>query len=98
MYTSSDQFYTEGGYDDSNPGWHQEESAFKAHLVLDLINKFNLPTGLVVEVGCGAGEILAALTKNLAAESLLKGYDISPQAIQIATQKAGPRLSFYLVY
>jgi len=96
MYTSSDQFYTEGGYHDSNPDWHQEESKFKASLVLDFIKKFHLPTGLVVEVGCGAGEILAEITKNISPVSVLKGYDISPQAIQIATKKAGPQLSYYL--
>ena len=96
MYTSSDQFYTEGGYFDSNPDWHQEESKFKASLVLDFIKKFQLPTGLVVEVGCGAGEILAGLKENLPPGSVLKGYDISPHAIQIANKKAGPQLSYFL--
>lgn len=96
MYTSSDQFYTEGSYHDSNPDWHQEESKFKASLVLDFIKKFHLPTGLVVEVGCGAGEILAELRKDLPAGSVLNGYDISPQAIQIAAKKAGPQLSYFL--
>ncbi len=96
MYKSSDQFYTDGGYYASNPDWHLEESSFKANMVLEFIKKFQLPTNLVVEVGCGAGGVLAELMKNLPAESVLKGYDISPQAIQIAGKKAGPRLSFYL--
>lgn len=96
MYNSSDQFYTEGGYYQSNPDWHQEGSKFKADLVLEFIKKFQLPTGLVVEVGCGAGEILVELAKNLPATSVLKGYDISPQAIRIAAKKAGSRLGFYL--
>ncbi|MEP7374240.1 MAG: class I SAM-dependent methyltransferase [Chitinophagaceae bacterium] len=96
MYHSSDQFYTEGGYYQSNPGWHQEGSKFKADLVLEFINKFQLSTGLVVEVGCGAGEVLAELMKNLPSTSVLKGYDISPQAIQIAAKKAISQLSFYV--
>jgi SAM-dependent methyltransferase len=96
MYNSSDQFYTEGGYYKSNPGWHQEGSKFKADLVLGFIRKFQLPTRLVVEVGCGVGEILVEIMKNLPATSVLKGYDISPQAIGIANQKAGSQLSFYL--
>jgi SAM-dependent methyltransferase len=96
MYNSSDQFYTEGGYYQSNPDWHQEGSKFKADLVLEFIKKFQLPTGLVVEVGCGAGEILAELMRNLSATSVLRGYDISPQAIQIATKKTSSQLSFYL--
>ena len=96
MYNSSDQFYTEGGYYSRNPGWHQEGSKFKADLVLEFIKKFRLPTELVVEVGCGAGEILVELMKNLPVTSVFKGYDISPQAIGIATKKAGSQLSFYL--
>ena len=96
MYNSSDQFYTEGGYYQRNPGWHQEGSKFKADLVWEFINKFQLSTGLVVEVGCGAGEVLVELTKNLPSASVLKGYDISPQAIQIANKKATSQLSFYI--
>jgi SAM-dependent methyltransferase len=96
MYNSSDQFYIEGGYYQSNPDWHQEGSKVKAGLVLEFIKKFQLPTCLVVEVGCGAGEILAELMKNLPAAAVLKGYDISPQAIQIAAKKASSQLSFYL--
>ena len=96
MYNSSDQFYTEGGYYKSNPDWHQEGSKYKADLVLEFIKKFQLPTGLLVEVGCGAGEVLAELAKSLPASSVLKGYDISPQAIQIAAKKATLQLSFYL--
>ena len=77
MYNSSDQFYTEGGYYQSNPDWHQEGSKFKAELVLEFIKKDQLRTGLVVEVGCGAGEILAGLVKNwcsLILFCLLKKY------------------------
>lgn len=96
MYNSSDQFYTDGGYYQSNPGWHQEGSKYKADLVLKFIKKFELPASLVVEVGCGAGEILVELMKGLPATSVLKGYDISPQAIGIAAKKADSQLSFHL--
>jgi SAM-dependent methyltransferase len=96
MYNSSDHFYTEGGYYRSNPDWHQGGSRFKADLVLAFIKKFQLPTRLVVEVGCGAGEILVELIKSLPLTSVVRGYDISPQAIGIAAKKAGSQLSFYL--
>ena len=87
MYHSSDQFYTEGEYLKNNPDWHQAGSKWKADLIFEFIKKFQLPTGLVVDVGCGAGEILVQLAKQLGPASVLKGYDISPQAIQIATKK-----------
>ena len=96
MYQSSDQFYTGGTYLKNNPGWHEEESRWKADLVLDFIKKFNIPTGLVIEVGCGAGEILVQLAKQLDTGSVLKGYDISPHAIEIAAKKETERLRFFV--
>lgn len=96
MYNSSDQFYTGSGYFENNPDWHQEGSRFKADLVASFIRQFQLPTNLVAEVGCGAGEILVELSKQLPAKSVLKGYDISPKAIEVASKKATQQLSFYL--
>ena len=49
----------------------------------------------MVEVGCGAGEILVQLARQLGPASVLKGYDISPQAIQIAAEKETEQLSFF---
>lgn len=96
MYNSSDQFYTGSGYFENNPDWHRDGSKFKAGLVASFIRQFQLPTNLVAEVGCGAGEILVELSKQLPAQSVLKGYDISPKAIEIASEKATQQLSFYL--
>jgi hypothetical protein len=96
MYNSSDQFYTGSGYFENNPYWHQEGSKFKADLVASFIRQFQLPVNLVTEVGCGAGEILVELSKQLPAQSVFKGYDISPKAIEIASKKATQQLSFYL--
>ena len=96
MYQSSDQLYTNGTYLKNNPGWHEEESKWKADLVFDFIKKFNIPAGRVIEVGCGSGVILAQLAKRLGPASVLKGYDISPQAIQIAVKKETERLKFFL--
>ncbi len=96
MQQSSDQLYTGGTYLKNNPGWHQEGSKWKADLVFDFIKRFNIPVGQVIEVGCGAGEILVQLEKQLGPASVLKGYDISPQAIQIAKEKETEQLHFFL--
>jgi len=95
MQQSSDQLYTSGAYLENNPDWHQEGSKWKANLVFDFIKKFNIPAAQVVEVGCGAGEILAQLAKLLGPATVLKGYDISPQAIQIASKKETEQLHFF---
>ena len=99
MYNSSDQFYTEGAVilKKTLTGTRKVRS-----LRLDLVLQnssvnFKLSTGLVVEVGCGAGEILLELMQTIFLQhSVLKGYDISPQAIEIASKKATPQLSFFL--
>ena len=95
MYQSGDQLYSGGAYLEKNPGWHQEDSKWKADLLFDFIKKFNIPAGRVTEVGCGAGEILVQLAKYLGPASVLKGYDISPQAIQIAAKKETEQLRFF---
>jgi SAM-dependent methyltransferase len=95
MYQSSDQFYTGKQYLEKNPGWHEEGAAFKAELALDFIRRFSLPAGSVVEVGCGSGEILVELAKQLPGSNLT-GYDIAPAAIEIAKKKAGSNLNFQL--
>jgi tRNA G46 methylase TrmB len=70
MDHSSDQFYTEGAYLKNNPDWHQEGSKWKADLVLEFIKKFHIPTRLVADVGCGAGEILVQLANQLCVERI----------------------------
>jgi ubiquinone/menaquinone biosynthesis C-methylase UbiE len=97
MQQSNDQLYTSGAYLKKNPGWHQEGSKWKADLVFDFIKKFKIPAGKVVEVGCGAGEILVQLAKQLGPSAALKGYDISPQAIQLAKEKETDQLHFFPV-
>jgi ubiquinone/menaquinone biosynthesis C-methylase UbiE len=95
MHQSSDQLYTSGTYLKNNPGWHQEGSKWKADLVYDFIKRFNIPAAQVTEVGCGAGEILVQLAKQLGPAAVLKGYDISPQAIRIAKEKETEQLRFF---
>lgn len=95
MYHSSDELYKGEQYAANNPGWHEEGSGMKAALVLAFIRKFRIAAGNVVEVGCGAGEILLQLQKQLPG-SHFTGYDISPVAIQLASKKANDRLRFFL--
>ena len=47
-------------------------------------------------MGCGAGEALKQLQKSLGSACKLYGYDISPQAIDLAKSRANERLHFCL--
>jgi len=50
----------------------------------------------VCEVGCGAGEVLKQLQHMLGPECEFIGYDISPQAIELAASRQGERLRYVL--
>ncbi len=82
-------------YYEKNPTWHEEDSPWKAQQVLRMIKKNNLPVEKICEVGCGAGEILNQLHKQLTTTEF-EGYEVSPDAFTIAKPKEKERLSFYL--
>jgi SAM-dependent methyltransferase len=50
----------------------------------------------VCEVGCGAGEVLKQLQGRLHGETAFWGFDISPQAIELAQSRANGKLQFRL--
>lgn len=88
--------YTDGSYLESNPTWDEEESPWKAGLVLDMLARNGLSPRSVCEVGCGAGGILAEMSARLGAGVEMVGYEVSPQAFELCRPKASPRLTFRL--
>jgi SAM-dependent methyltransferase len=83
-----------GGYLRNNPTWHTEDSAWKAEQILQMLRRNSIPSLSVVEVGCGAGEIVNQLHHKMPTETTFTGYDISSDAIQLAKKKTKERLSF----
>jgi SAM-dependent methyltransferase len=90
------EFYTSGAYLLENPTWHADESPWKVAGVLGILRKNHLKPGTIAEIGCGVGEVLRILQKNLATDCELWGYDISPKAIELCAPKANERLHFIL--
>jgi SAM-dependent methyltransferase len=88
--------YLNGDYLTRNPLWHVEESAWKVVQILRMLRENHITPTTVCDVGCGAGEVLKQLQKNLPEECKLYGYDISPQAIDLAKSRANARLHFCL--
>ncbi len=91
---SSDALYVEGGYAERNPDWHQGDSPWKALQIRKMIERGGLKPQSVCEIGCGAGGILVELQKSNPSGSFA-GYEISPQAFQLAASKANPELTFF---
>lgn len=75
----------------TNPGYHLEDSEFKAESVAAALEEIELHSSLrICDVGCGAGGVLHSLTRLLGesgrAVEAAVGYDISPPAIAKARE------------
>ena len=89
-------FYTSGEYLKKNPDWHVEESPWKASGILQIMERNNIQPKTVCEVGCGAGEILRILQNHLDDDCQLWGYEIAPQAYELARGRENENLHFKL--
>lgn len=70
--------YLDGSYLEHNPNWDREDAEWKALQIKKMLNKHEVNPNSIVEVGCGAGDILRNL-RYFYTEAKLFGYDISPQ-------------------
>lgn len=90
-----DARYGDGTYLAANPTWDAEDSPWKAGQVRGILERNGVQPTTIAEVGCGAGGILAVLADNYK-RSVLRGFDIAPEAIRMAQRHHGERLSFHL--
>jgi cyclopropane fatty-acyl-phospholipid synthase-like methyltransferase len=88
----SNSLYTTGEYVRLNPGYHTEDSSWKAEKILAILKKNQLQPKVITEIGCGAGEILLQLQLQLPGETQFYGYDISPQAVEMCKQRENAHL------
>ena len=76
-----EELYSSSRYMEMNPGWHVEESPWKAEQILRMLSRHGLAPKEIAEVGSGAGEVLRQLQQAMDPDCRFSGYDISPQAI-----------------
>jgi SAM-dependent methyltransferase len=88
--------YTTGEYGAKNPGWHQEHSQWKSGLVQRMLQLHDIQPKRIAEVGCGAGGILESLHRQLQPQPQCVGYEISPQAYAMASQRQTDGLQYKL--
>ena len=74
--------YSDGNYLANNPGWHAVDSAWKAAHATRLLRRHGVEPATMVEVGCGAGGVIAAMARDWPA-SRATGFDISPDAARL---------------
>jgi SAM-dependent methyltransferase len=90
------EFYLNGEYLQRNPDWHIAASAWKASAILKMMRRNNLAPHSVCDIGCGAGEILRLLQQQMDSHCTFRGYDIAPQAIEMARERQNELLQFTL--
>jgi SAM-dependent methyltransferase len=89
-----ENIYTDGTYLDKNPRWHSERSPWKAQKISTILKKNSIEFNSIVDVGCGAGEVLVCLQKEFGNSKKYTGYEISPQGFSIAKEKKNECLKF----
>jgi SAM-dependent methyltransferase len=94
---SGQTIYLDGEYLAKNPGWHVEESPWKARQILRMLRKNRLSPRTICDVGCGTGEVLKQLQQNMDSDCIFSGYEVSPQAFELAKSRANEKLHFRLV-
>ncbi|MBV8062078.1 MAG: class I SAM-dependent methyltransferase, partial [Nevskia sp.] len=71
-------------------------SPWKAERIFRFVRKNGLQPASVAEIGCGVGLILDELSeKDGFQQVVFKGFDVSPQAIAIASERSNARISFH---
>lgn len=87
--------YLAGDYAARNPHWDAEDAPWKAAQVLGILARHNLHPRRIVEVGCGAGAVLAELRRSLA-DTELSGFDIAPDAAKLWSNHSWAKIHFVL--
>lgn len=91
-----EEMYTSGEYLENNPDWDSSDAEWKSAQLYDMLEKNNITNKKIIsEVGCGSGEILFNLANKLESKEVKYfGYDISPQAIDMANENENKKDNF----
>lgn len=87
--------YQNGTYLRHNPTWHREDSAAKADEILDFMKAHAVEPRSICDIGCGAGGILDHLSRMVAWDVRLCGYEPSDQAFALCPSNRKTNLSFF---
>jgi len=93
---STCKMYINGDYLKKHPTWDVEDSPWKAKQIINILKRNNIMPTTICEIGCGVGEILNQLQRNMATECTFWGYEVSPQAFELCQKRANDRLHFEL--
>jgi SAM-dependent methyltransferase len=87
--------YRDGSYLSANPTWHAEDSSFKASQVKQAMARSGISPRSIVEVGCGAGGIVAELARSYPSVPCV-GFEVSEDAYGLCAQHRASNLTYVL--
>ncbi len=85
--------YNDGSYLRQNVRWHQEDSPYKAGLVLEMLRRARLDFTTCADVGCGAGRVASILAETFS-DKKFSAFDLSQDAARFWDDNAVPNLTF----
>lgn len=86
--------YTNGEYLQRHQTWHAEDSLWKAEHIYKIIERNSITCTKIADIGCGAGGVLYQLSHLMNKGIKYYGYDISPQAIELALKHPSTNICF----
>jgi SAM-dependent methyltransferase len=91
-----EDIYKSGSYLQATKSWHAEDGRWKAAQIKKIIDRNGVRPQSIAEIGCGSGSILDELATFADLQAVhFEGYDISPQAIEIAARLGNDRIRFF---
>jgi SAM-dependent methyltransferase len=93
---STPSIYVDGTYHIRYPSWHGEHAAWKASQIARVLARHAVSPRTIGDVGCGTGDVLHELQSVHVPGAECWGFDLSPQARDLARRKATPLLHFTL--
>lgn len=81
--TTLNRHYADFYADDPRSAWRELGAREKARSVELLVDR---PVGLVVDIGCGEGSVIAALQGSLDADGF-SGFEVAPAAVEAARRR-----------
>lgn len=85
--------YSDGSYLKQNSDWHQEDSPYKAELVMQMLQRRAIQFKDCADIGCGAGLVVSILAKTFTDRQFF-GFDTSKDAAQFWKENATGNLTF----
>lgn len=91
----TEAIYSDGQYLAHNPGWHEEDSAYKVGLVQRMLDRAGLRPQRIADIGCGAG-LVAELVARSPGHPQVVGFDVATDAAKFWARRRSNNLQFVL--